>query len=210
MFRRLQSLNQRSRRLVAVASLVGFLATASGVPVFNARVGPNGKDISQPFPCMHSRCGCQNAESCWRGCCCHTNAEKLAWAEENGVTPPEYVHIAAAKERPAAIAKTDSCCSEKQEARGDNCCSSTGRCEADLAENGIAQANDDWQWTLVPTVSARKCQGLAQLWLLIGSAAPAVRSVEVTVRLLPAGTLCLADEFSANTLPRPTTPPPRV
>jgi hypothetical protein len=200
------------RRLIAAAALVGFLATAFGVPLVNPRIGPNGKDISQPFPCMHGTCGCQNAEACWRGCCCHTNAEKLAWANENSVTPPEYVHVAAAKER-TLIAKTGSCCVENHEVRDEGCCSSTGTCAADLTENtgdSATSARDDWQWSLVPTASARKCQGLAQLWLLIGSTAPTVQSVAAAARPAPAGTVCLADEFSSHTLPLPTTPPPRA
>jgi hypothetical protein len=190
------------RRSIAAAVLVGFLATAFGVPLINPRIGKNGKDIAQPFPCMHGTCGCQNAEACWRGCCCHTNAEKLAWAKEHGVTPPEYVHVAATKKRPTLVAKADSCCAEKHKGSTENSCSAAGTCEAEFS--------DDWQWSLVPTASARKCQGLAQLWLLIGSTAPAVKPVVVAVRPVPAGTVCLTDEFSSHTLPRPTTPPPRA
>jgi hypothetical protein len=48
------------------------------------------KNHSTPFPCMDSPCGCKDAEQCWRHCCCHTLAERLAWARENGVTPPDY------------------------------------------------------------------------------------------------------------------------
>ena len=37
-----------------------------------------------------------SAEQCWRSCCCHTLAERFAWAREHNVRPPEYA-IAAAK-----------------------------------------------------------------------------------------------------------------
>jgi hypothetical protein len=48
------------------------------------------KDNSQPFPCQSCPCGCKTAEQCWTNCCCFTPAERLAWAEKNGVTPPSY------------------------------------------------------------------------------------------------------------------------
>src|SRR5205814_409462 len=49
------------------------------------------KDKSQPFPCMNSPCGCRSAEECWRHCCCHSLAERMAWARENHVRPPDDV-----------------------------------------------------------------------------------------------------------------------
>lgn len=48
------------------------------------------KDSSQPFPCQSCPCGCKTAEQCWTNCSCFTPAERLAWAEKNGVTPPTY------------------------------------------------------------------------------------------------------------------------
>ena len=74
----------RSRRYVATLSLLHYLALLVGIPL----PLPAAKDSSRPFPCQHHRCGCQNAEQCWRQCCCFTNEQKLAWARKNGVTPP--------------------------------------------------------------------------------------------------------------------------
>ena len=54
------------------------------------------KDKSKPFPCMNSPCGCRDADQCWRHCCCHSLAERLAWVRENHVEPPDEV-IAEAK-----------------------------------------------------------------------------------------------------------------
>src|SRR5918994_3191755 len=79
------------RQAIAVLAMIGLLAATVGIPVLRPVRGPGGKDLSQPFPCMHSVCGCQDAAACWQGCCCHTNREKVAWAEANGVTPPDYV-----------------------------------------------------------------------------------------------------------------------
>lgn len=52
------------------------------------------KDRSQPFPCQHRPCGCRSADQCWKRCCCFTQAQKLAWAKRNGVTPPDFVRVA--------------------------------------------------------------------------------------------------------------------
>lgn len=55
------------------------------------------KDSSQAFPCQSCPCGCKTAEQCWTSCCCFTPAERLAWAQKNGVTPPSYA------QRPASV-----------------------------------------------------------------------------------------------------------
>jgi hypothetical protein len=39
-----------------------------------------------------------NLEDFWRNCCCYSNAEKLAWAEANGVWAPDFVREAALRE----------------------------------------------------------------------------------------------------------------
>lgn len=85
------------RRLVAWLLLPCLLAIGTGVsiPIPPATLSQE-KDLSQPFPCQHSRCGCRDAASCWQKCCCHTDREKLAWAAKNGVTPPAFV-VARAK-----------------------------------------------------------------------------------------------------------------
>lgn len=57
------------------------------------------KDRSKPYPCMDRPCGCASAGQCWKQCCCFTNQQKLAWAESNGVTVPDFVVAAAAQEK---------------------------------------------------------------------------------------------------------------
>jgi hypothetical protein len=68
------------------------------------------KDVSRPFPCMNSPCGCQDAERCWTNCCCHTPAERMAWAQARGIAlPAEHVAQAdAMANKPLA----KSCCSK--------------------------------------------------------------------------------------------------
>ncbi len=48
------------------------------------------KKSGQPYPCMNHPCGCASAEQCWRHCCCTTLEQRLAWAREHHVTPPDY------------------------------------------------------------------------------------------------------------------------
>jgi hypothetical protein len=91
-------------RLLCFFLTVWFFVVISGIPIpvlqqtiqnselslAKKKAGPE-KDRSQPFPCMFSSCGCNNAEQCWRKCCCHDLKSKLAWAKNNNVTPPDYV-----------------------------------------------------------------------------------------------------------------------
>jgi hypothetical protein len=85
----------RLRRVTAGGLAALIAAAACGVPLPVGRT----KTSSEPYPCQDCPCGCVDAEHCWRDCCCHTNAEKLAWAREHGVTPPSFVVEAARRER---------------------------------------------------------------------------------------------------------------
>lgn len=111
------------RRLTGLCLLVGVCA--SFVPLPLAPLSEGAKDRSTPYPCQDHPCGCRSAEQCWKQCCCMTNAQKLVWSRKNGVTPPEYVVAAAAREgfvpKPASAAKS--------------CCHSTGKCERGAADN---------------------------------------------------------------------------
>jgi hypothetical protein len=207
MFRLPDCLRRQSRRLVSAASLLGFLAAVCGVPVLDGRIGPSGKDVSQPFPCMHSTCGCQNAEACWRGCCCHTTVEKLAWAKENEVTPPEFVQVAAAKERKVPGKAAASCC---EKTAVTSCCSTSGQCEAEGLAEDVATSSHEWQWSFVPAVSARKCQGLAQLWLMLSTIPPGAKPFELKLESLVAGHVVIFDIARVDGTFPPATPPPRA
>lgn len=65
---------------------VVYLCVATGVPLPVATSLQHGL-----FPCSGGHCGCATAEQCWRGCCCYTLEQRLAWAERNHVVPPDYV-----------------------------------------------------------------------------------------------------------------------
>jgi hypothetical protein len=177
--------------------MVGLLTATVGIPVLRPVPGPGGKDLSQPFPCMHSVCGCQNAAACWQGCCCHTNREKVAWAEVNGVTPPDYVVAAAAREQAATSA---SCCA----AAGNDDCNNESDADGPAVSDG-----GGLRLALVSAMAARKCQGLPQLHLILSSALPAVIAPAWRPEQPACGWLTTwsADVPSAGHLP--ATPPPR-
>lgn len=84
------------RRAVTWLVLAAYVVLASGVPLPDgAALNPGrpmgaagavaAKDRSRPFPCMDSPCGCATAEQCYSRCCCHSVAERLAWARRHGV-----------------------------------------------------------------------------------------------------------------------------
>ncbi len=90
-------------RAIAVVLLLGLLLGIAGVPVVTVAK----KDRSRPYPCQNRPCGCASADECWHHCCCLNNRQKLAWARENGVTPPDFVIAAAEREQAEAVAAGD-------------------------------------------------------------------------------------------------------
>lgn len=110
------------RRLTAWVMLGLYGLVASGLPLplpLPPAVGSAAatklalKDRSRPFPCMDKPCGCATAEQCFTNCCCHTPAERLAWAKGRGLEPA----VLAALERRAVAAEpapaAGSCCAAK-------------------------------------------------------------------------------------------------
>lgn len=74
------------RRSLSAALLAAYIVTATGAPL---PLGGHAHS-DELYPCANCDCGCASAEQCWRSCCCHTLAERFAWAREHGVRPPEY------------------------------------------------------------------------------------------------------------------------
>jgi hypothetical protein len=85
-FRRHQWWANARHKTVASVALISYLITILGFPV-SAAVP---KDGGEAFPCQDMPCGCQNAEQCWRSCCCLTPEQRWAWAQAHHVTPPDY------------------------------------------------------------------------------------------------------------------------
>ena len=69
------------------------------------------KDVSVPFPCQSNGCGCKDATQCWSSCGCFSDQEKIAWAKENKVQPPEwFLEDIASNARPTEGACGGCCC----------------------------------------------------------------------------------------------------
>jgi hypothetical protein len=196
-----------AQRLFVLAALGGFLAATVGVPVI---VTDDGKDRSQPYPCMDHACGCKSAEACWRGCCCFTMAQKLAWAEARGVTPPAFVVAAAQREaKPAACCQTSAgCCSRHVHPAHDHGPLESDHDGREPASKIETTSDPGWNVAFVLADSYRQCQGLGQLWLVLGAAMPATH-VEFSVDLLPAGEAPFFVPVLASLSLRPAVPPPR-
>ena len=139
------------RRLIGLALLVALCASMVPLPV--ARIAFPEKDQSQPFPCQNRPCGCTSAEQCWRQCCCFTNAQKVAWARENGVTPPDYVVKAACTELHVKVAEADA---PPRKARCSGCCHGRNR------QEHKQESNDTVDYVI--GFEAMKCRGQGLFW----------------------------------------------
>ncbi len=200
MYVRLRRVAARSaKRLLSISLILAFLVGSAGIPV----VSRVAKDRSQPFPCMDNPCGCSSADECWHHCCCHTNREKVAWAREHGVTPPDFVIAAAEKE-------------EHEESGTRVCCHHHGceKCAAKAAAAAHAEAasgkKTGLRFGLVLVDMARHCRSLPQFWSLFGLALP-VRieagwsfDEQIVGRVMDALVLETSAELS------PPVPPPKL
>jgi hypothetical protein len=83
-----------------------FVFAFSGLPI----PVPYAKDVSRPFPCMFGQCGCRDADQCWRSCCCHTAAERVAWARQHEVKAPAFLLAAADAEQKQDQRAAAGCC----------------------------------------------------------------------------------------------------
>jgi hypothetical protein len=149
-FRRITSKIRRSARpLCGWSTMALYLLVASGFPL--RLPDTSEKDLSTPFPCMNCPCGCRNAEQCWRSCCCHTLAERLAWAHENHVQPPDYV-LAEARAQGIDVceysAETHACC----------CCCAKMKARSVRHDNSVV------------LIQALRCSGLGGDWIRVGIA----------------------------------------
>ena len=79
---------------VVALTLLAFVAASFGVvPTprwLDSVLGAVAARLAEPerFPCEGCSCACAGASECWSHCCCHTEEQRVAWAIENGVTPP--------------------------------------------------------------------------------------------------------------------------
>ena len=198
-------LRSSARRLFVGLCVFAHLAATIGFPI---RQPVETVPTAATFPCQQRRCGCNSADNCWRSCCCYSAQEKLVWAKEHGVTPPEYA-IAAAEEE--ALAQR-SCCRQdlatnialdQSDDSPGGCCKSSP-----VSESKVSSAPEsDWDWVI--GIQARKCQGLSSSWLVSGAVVipPLVETPDDTAPPLwwsGFPVICLQ-----GTLPPPDVPPPQ-
>ena len=179
--------------------LLKFAGVLAAVSVAIATIGiplpiPFVKDTSELFPCMNCGCGCVNAEMCWRDCCCFTNSQKLAWANEHGVKVPDYLLAQISQEadthehdelenmKPccrarALAARQASCCTKKS-----GCCESKKNAEAPAFLPGLL------------AIHALKCQGHSLSLSLLPPSVP-TDNVGTELPLLPQESILLAESY---------------
>lgn len=158
-----------------------------GVPLSTQRAARSG----EAFPCQDCACGCSDAATCWRDCCCYSNAQKIVWAEKNGVKVPLYVTVAARREQ-ASVAAAPACSSS--EAASDSCdsvCSTNANepCTTPSCCQKRAGSSSDSEGKIVLLINALKCRGISvSVGWLPPSLPPALPALDATV--VDLGPLC--------------------
>lgn len=181
--------------LLSVAfALTGFV----GVP----SAKPSACPSAERFPCENCPCGCASAESCWDKCCCHNDGEKLAWADRNGVTPPEFLVARVTKSRSwvAASSKPSCChCSIKK----------TTKCEVSPAERSKGGESVDESCTKAILMwKAAECRGISYFWTMVAAVYvdPAHGIIQIDPPLL--GWINFFEEHACSHLIAPDPPIP--
>ncbi|WP_146601921.1 hypothetical protein [Novipirellula aureliae] len=193
------------RRLYRFASfllLAVFAAGLTGMPMAKPSAVVEGR-----YPCENCACGCSTAEFCWDKCCCHSDAEKLQWARENGVEPPTFLvaRLSKATTKIASVGEpaSKSCC----------CCSnSTGSatCEASEAEETrLTSPESSSNLRIVLLEDSAKCRGIQWLWSVLSSTT-VEKPRQLTPRLDPPFLFCVAicndDADTRSDAPEPPVP----
>ena len=207
-FRHRDSVSWQRRLSVGVA-LLAYLIAAVGVPL-PAYVR---KQSSTPFPCQHHACGCATAEQCWQDCCCYSPEQKLAWAHENHVQPPESLVA-----QVASIRATASHCAAKP----------SGQCCAHRNATAVVHEHDEHdqvscehascheqdgstgEMTLVIGSLARTCRGLASSWCTCGAVLPQASDVAWQFEWVVVEWVALDTGSLLSNLRAVPVPPPRV
>ena len=227
------------RRLTAWAMLVLYGLVASGLPLplpsrpadAKATEKLADKDRSQPFPCMDKPCGCGTAEQCFTNCCCHTPAERLAWAKARGLEPAVLAALArrvavVAVAAPAPAPAAGGCCAVKQQAKP-SCCAASDDGEAaedsvcgdstSLAGEPVSPASSDEPATndepgcrVVILRAMLACNGIVAQWAAASVSLPPPGIVTCEIPWPRVGGVMTCDEGASGTGGPPDLPPPRA
>lgn len=214
----------RVRDALMVLTAISQLLVAVGFPL-PAVSGSQAKTSDIPYPCQTRPCGCRISEECWRGdCCCFTLEQKLAWAREQEITPPEHA-VRLAESRAARASRHGTCCSQNAGKAASNCCASDKpECPSCVRQDAAHQESDDRtiasdggreasgrSFDLVIGIFALQCHGPPGAGML--AASPAIAPAIQIVSLDPPRCSVLI-EIPETTLSlqhiRPVTPPPKA
>lgn len=201
--------SRAARWSIAIALSLWFLIGSVGFPT----IRPAAKDLSQPFPCQDNPCGCSSAEECWHHCCCHTNREKVAWAEKHHVTPPQFVIEAARKEE---LASTRSCphCHEKSHGHEKSCATVAAKAdkaaEKSCCKSPRPEKRARLKVALVIVDLARSCQGLSKIWTILSASLPAVPPVRWSADWAVVGHVVEPPTSAPTVDLSPPLPPPKL
>ncbi len=195
-------------------TLAAYLVAAVGVPL-PAYVR---KQSSEPFPCQHHACGCATAEQCWQDCCCYSPEQKLAWAHENHVQPPEHLVAQVATIRATAshcAAKPSGQCCAHQKATATAVVHEYDEhdhlnCEHTSCDQPGCHEHDESEMTLVIGSLARTCRGLASSWCTSGAVLPPAPDIVWQFEWVVVEWVALDTGSLLSSLRAVPVPPPRV
>jgi len=207
---RFKSHRNSCHSLITVVLLVSV--SASWCPLPLSVVSLIDKCQSQAYPCRNRPCGCGSAEQCWRQCCCFTNAEKMAWAQANGVQPPAYVAQAAQAELTICAVESEAADDQVKRHRPSEqrkCCESSG-CDREQRSGEITESDKkQTSGRFVSVVEMLKCRGLVLFWNSLSSAV----MTEVQMLKFPIDTDrwdVPRSDSTESILADPPEPPPRL
>lgn len=170
----------RQQRLTTWMAALTVMIGSLGVPTSTQRAVRRG----EAFPCQDCACGCSDAATCWRDCCCYTNAQKVVWAEKNGVKVPLFVTVAARREQ-ASISAAPACCSS---GGASGSCDTTGStdanepCSAPSCCQKRSHLSSESAGKIVLMMNALKCRGISlSVGWLPPSLPPALPALDAAV-----------------------------
>ena len=187
------------RAVVNLVLMVAYLTAVIGYPDYRPVAS---KEAGEPYPCQFSSCGCRTREQCRTSCCCHTKAEKVAWAQARGIDPNRVAVLTAAEQTQLArgIAKPASEC-QKCSSGMKCCCQAKAQvvkkpscCDKKPAPAGLK---------FVLGIEAQKCRGAGVDWIQAGFVALPPQAVTITLaQPVSSATAVVSQRYLSPTLGR--------
>lgn len=114
------------------------------------------------YPCESCACGCSSAQHCWDKCCCHTDAQKIEWAERNGIKPPDFLVVRVKAQKDTEAKSTlPACCAKARQQQVASAPEKLVSYNQPVQSSNAKATNGK----LVLMWKAAECKGLKHLWL---------------------------------------------